>query len=120
MVNPAPAIVDREPALLDPYATPTVARYEALVRVSEALRCYHDRDTLFRSLARELRAVVRFDFLGLALYNEQSGTLDARVLEATGETYPPPELPVEQSLTYWFVTHQKPMVIPVERLTLWP
>ena len=26
-----------------------VARYEALIRVSEALRAYHDRDTLFRS-----------------------------------------------------------------------
>src|SRR3982750_3179422 len=48
----------------------TVARYEALIRVSEALRAYHDRDTLFRSLARELRPVVRFSFLGLGLYDE--------------------------------------------------
>ena len=40
-------------------ATSTVARYEALIRVSEALRAYHDRDTLFRSLARELRPVVQ-------------------------------------------------------------
>ena len=36
-------------------AASMVARYEALIRVSEALRAYHDRDTLFRSLARELR-----------------------------------------------------------------
>ena len=33
----------------------TIARYESLIRVSEALRAYHDRETLFRSLARELR-----------------------------------------------------------------
>ena len=51
-------------------AASMVARYEALIRVSEALRAYHDRDTLFRSLARELRPVVRFSFLGLGLYDE--------------------------------------------------
>jgi formate hydrogenlyase transcriptional activator len=93
--------------------TPTLARYQALIRVSETLRSYHDRDTLFRSLARELRAVVRFDFLGLALYDEDSHALDARVLEASGETHPIPELPIEESLTYWVVTHQRPLVIPV-------
>ena len=53
-------------------AASMVARYEALIRVSEALRAYHDRDTLIRSLARELRPVVRFSFLGLALYDEQT------------------------------------------------
>ena len=30
--------------------TSTAARYDALIRVSEALRGYHDRETLFRSL----------------------------------------------------------------------
>ena len=69
-----------------------VARYEALIRVSEALRAYHDRDTLFRSLARELRPVVQFSFLGLALYDEQTHSLDLRVLEATGNPLPAPEL----------------------------
>lgn len=62
----------------------TVARYEALIRVSEALRAYHDRDTLFPSLARELRPVVRFTFLGLGLYDEHTHGLNLRVLEATG------------------------------------
>ena len=70
----------------------TVARYEALIRVSEALRAYHDRDTLFRSLARELRPVVRFTFLGLGLYDEATHSLDLRVLEApaTAATEPVP------------------------------
>src|SRR4029434_6330602 len=80
-------------------AASMVARYEALIRVSEALRAYHDRDTLFRSLARELRPVVRFSFLGLGLFDERthtvansyvSGTsLDLRVLEASGSPLPP-------------------------------
>jgi len=113
MAHSVPTLIDSEPSARIPYVTSMVARYEALIRVSEALRCYHDRDALFRSLARELRPVVRFDFLGLALYDEQAHTLDLRVLEATGEPVPPPELPVEESLTYWVVTHQQPLLIPV-------
>jgi formate hydrogenlyase transcriptional activator len=90
-----------------------VARYEALIRVSEALRAYHDRDTLFRSLARELRPVVQFSFLGLALYDEQTHAVEPYVLEATGEPVPPPELSAEEQLTYWVVQHQTPLLIPI-------
>jgi formate hydrogenlyase transcriptional activator len=90
-----------------------VARYEALIRVSEALRAYHDRDTLFRSLARELRPVVQFSFLGLALYDEQTHAVQPYVLEATGEPVPPPELSAEEQLTYWVVQHQTPLLIPM-------
>jgi formate hydrogenlyase transcriptional activator len=96
----------------DASPTLTAARYEALIRVSEALRAYHDRDTLFRSLARELRPVVGFSFLGLGLYDERTDRLDLRVLEATGEPLPPPELSAEESLTYWTVQHQAALVIP--------
>jgi formate hydrogenlyase transcriptional activator len=90
-----------------------VARYEALIRVSEALRAYHDRDTLFRSLARELHPVVRFSFLGLALYDEETHAVEPYVLEATGEPVPPPELSAEEQLTYWVVEHQTPLLIPI-------
>ena len=105
-------------------ATSIVARYEALIRVSEALRAYHDHDTLFRSLARELRPVVRFNFLGLALYDEQTQVVEPHVLEATGEPGTPPDLSAlsaEEQLTYWVVQHQEPLVIPnVEQETRFP
>jgi transcriptional regulator with GAF, ATPase, and Fis domain len=94
-------------------AASILARYEALIRVSEALRAYHDRDTLFRSLARELRLVVRFNFLGLGLYDEQTHTVTAHVLEATGETLPPPQIGTDDSIAYWVVQHQEPLVIPL-------
>ena len=94
-------------------AASMVARYEALIRVSEALRAYHDRDTLFRSLARELRPVVHFSFLGLALYDEQTHAVEPYVLEATGESVPPPELSADEQLTYWVVQHQTPLLIPI-------
>jgi formate hydrogenlyase transcriptional activator len=93
-------------------AASMVARYEALIRLSEALRAYHERDTLFRSLARELRPVVPFSFLGLGLYDERSHGLDLRVLEVSGNPLPPPELSPEESLSYWIVQHQEPLVIP--------
>jgi len=93
-------------------AASMVARYEALIRVSEALRAYHERDTLFRSLARELRPVVHFSFLGLGLYDERSHSLDMRVLEASGNPLAPPELSPEESISYWIVQHQAPLVIP--------
>ena len=49
---------------IDP--TSTAARYDALIRVSEALRGYHDREALFANLAKELQPVVWFSFLGNA------------------------------------------------------
>jgi formate hydrogenlyase transcriptional activator len=90
-----------------------VARYEALIRASEALRAYHDRDALFRSLARELHLVVQFSFLGLALYDEETHAVEPYVLEATGEPVPPPQLSAEEQLTYWVVQHQTPLLIPI-------
>jgi formate hydrogenlyase transcriptional activator len=90
----------------------TAARYESLVRVSEALRAYHDVNELFRSLARELHPVVHFSFLGLALYDEQTGTVAPHVLEASGDPAPPPTLTSDEQLTYWVIQHQKPLVIP--------
>ena len=97
------------------------ARYGALIRVSEALGACHERDALFRNLARELRHVVNFDFLGLAIYDERTHTIEPSVLESTGEPIPPPRLVAEDSLTYWVVQHQQPVVIPlVESETRFP
>ena len=91
-------------------------RYDALIRVSQALRAYRDRDTLFRSLARELRSVVGFSFLSVGLYDERTHTVESSVLEASGEPIPPPRLSADESLTYFVIRQQKPLLIPdVER-----
>jgi hypothetical protein len=86
------------------------ARYEALVGVSEALGACHDRDVLFRSLARELRCVVNFSFLGLALYDERIHTMEPCVLKRQ-DPVPPPQIPTEESLAYWVLQHQEPVLI---------
>ena len=88
------------------------ARYEALIRVSEALRRHHDLDTLFRRLAQDLRPVVRFDVLGLALLDDRTGTVTPRVLDGSGAPAPVPQLTSDQQLTHWVIAHQQPLVIP--------
>ena len=90
----------------------TVERYDALIRVSQALRSYHDRDTLFRCLARELRPVVEFSFLSVGLYDERTHTVESTVLEASGAPIPPPRLSADESLTYFVIRQQKPLLIP--------
>jgi formate hydrogenlyase transcriptional activator len=105
------AIGDR--TVRGPGTPTTVARYEALIRVSAALRACRDRETLFRVLARELRHVARFNFLGLALFDERTRAVEPLVLEATGERVAPPELSAEEQLTYWVLDHQQPLIIPV-------
>lgn len=96
----------------DPNEPSLVSRYQALARVSEALRRYHDRDALMRGLARELRPVVHFSFLGLALLDEDHRRVEPLVLEASEEPVPPPELTSDDQLTFWVLDHQQPLVIP--------
>ena len=95
-------------------ATSIAARYDALIRVSEALRGYHDREALFSNLAKELRPVVWFSFLGLTLYDEQTHTVQRYVLEGTSEPLASPHVDAEDSVAYWMVQHQEPLVFPFE------
>jgi len=99
----------------------TASRYEALIRVSETLGACHERDTLFRTLAHELRHVISFDFLGLSIYDAATHSIEPYVLASTGEPVPPPILSTEESMTYWVIQHQEPIVIPtVEGETRFP
>ena len=44
-------------------------RYEALLSVSRTINSYPDPAALFRALANELQNVVKFDLIGLLLYD---------------------------------------------------
>ena len=51
----------------------------------------------------------------LALYDERRTVCIAYVLEGTGEPLPPPQhVDAEQSVAYWIVQHQEPLVFPFE------
>ena len=45
-------------------------RYEALIRVSQAIGAHRDPQDLFRAMATELRRVIQFDGIVVAQYDE--------------------------------------------------
>ena len=47
-------------------------RYEALIRVSQAIGAHRDPQDLFRAMATELRRVIQFDGIVVAQYDEAS------------------------------------------------
>jgi formate hydrogenlyase transcriptional activator len=55
------------------------ARYEALIRVSQAVGVHREPKKLFEVLAGELRRVIEFDGFGVAQYDESSGKIQWHV-----------------------------------------
>ena len=65
----------------DGQGTAADGRYRALLAVSEAIVSHRDLSALFHELAGRLQQVVRFDYLGLYLYQAEGITLRLHVLE---------------------------------------
>ena len=92
------------------------ARYESLVRVSNAIGTHRDPRDLFGALARELHRVVRFDYVGVSIRDEKSHTFQRHFVDAETEaSIPPnPELAMEESDAWWVYENQEPMVTSLE------
>src|SRR5579863_10248122 len=60
-MSPAASAVETKP--LESQPAPRPARYEALIRLGEAIRSNPDEKDLFQTVASELREVVEFDAL---------------------------------------------------------
>jgi len=95
-------------------------RYEALLRASRAISAYREPVALFRALAGELRNAVKFDYLGLILYDESLNKIEMPVLHVVHGpgVEIPADLRPEESITWWVYHHQQPVVIsdaPKER-----
>ncbi|MFB3902544.1 MAG: sigma 54-interacting transcriptional regulator [Acidobacteriota bacterium] len=88
-------------------------RYEALFRVSQAISAHRDPRELFSALADELREVIRFEFIGVAQY-EQATSRATWLLSQCDEARedPPSECAPEQTLACWVYQQQRPLVIP--------
>jgi formate hydrogenlyase transcriptional activator len=89
-------------------------RYEALIRVSQAIRAHHDPETLFRAMAKELRRVVRFDGIVVARYDQTSDEVVWSACEICGqdESVNAPHLPAAESIEKFVYDRQEPVVIP--------
>ena len=111
------------PALPTPSAAAPAARYAALLRVVRLLTAQRSPTALFRVLARELRQVVAWDGIGLALYDATVPQHDFRALESELQpgVVPLADVLREETLTWWVYQHQQPLVIPaVDTETCFP
>ena len=87
-------------------------RYEALIRVSQAIGAHRDPQDLFRAMASELRRVVQFDGMVVAQYDEASNEILWKACEFSDHESTPPEIPADETITKWVFDRQEPMVIP--------
>jgi formate hydrogenlyase transcriptional activator len=97
-------------------------RYEALVRVSQAIGAHSDPDALFCGLAEELGHVVKFDFFSVVVYDETAHEMCWHVLDVSGcPSERPSDIPREEMLAWWVHQNQRPLVVPfVDHETRFP
>lgn len=87
-------------------------RYETLLRVSQALISSQCSKGFFNTLARELREVVSFDYLGAGIYDEKLHEVRIKCFDTSGGDPTVPKLTPEETFTWWVYLHQQPLVIP--------
>src|SRR5208283_539463 len=89
-------------------------RYEALIRVSQAIGAHRDPQDLFRAMTTELRRVIQFDGIVVAQYDEASHEIVWHTCQLCDHEGPvsPPCTPAEETITKWVYDRQEPVVIP--------
>ena len=87
-------------------------RFETLVRVSNTIGAHRDPQELFGALVRELRRVVRFDYICVTIRDEKSNTFHRHSIDAETEAAipPDPELAMEESDAWWVYQTQEALV----------
>jgi formate hydrogenlyase transcriptional activator len=108
---------------LAPTDQSVVARYEALIRVSQAVSAYREPKKLFHILVDELRRVIEFDGIGIAQYDETSGEIEWHVSIHCNEPNPimKDKCGPRETMTCWVFQNQRPLVIPfVDQETRFP
>jgi formate hydrogenlyase transcriptional activator len=90
------------------------ARYEALLRASQAISAQRDPQTLFQVLVRELRSVIPFDALAVVLYDEATHQICWHGLEIVHRlgAVPASDFAPEEMVTWWAYHQQQPVIIP--------
>jgi formate hydrogenlyase transcriptional activator len=108
---------------LAPSEQSVVARYEALIRVSQAVSAYREPKKLFDVLVDELRRVIEFDGIGIAQYDETTDAIEWHVSLHCDEPNPvlKDKCVQKETMTCWVFQNQRPLVIPfVDRETRFP
>ena len=103
------------------FEIPATERYDALFRLSQTLISNHCPENLLSVLARELRPVMEFYYLGVGIYDEKSHEVRLKLFDESGAPIQAPKLAPEETMTWWVYQHQQPLVIPsIEDETRFP
>ena len=80
-------------------------RYEALIRVSQAIGAHRDPKELFRAMTKELHRVMQFDGIVIAQYDEASNEILWNACEVCSQQGPvrPPDIPADETVTKWSI-----------------
>src|SRR5260370_39818897 len=83
---------------------------EAVRGVCGAISSHREPAALFRALGDELQKAVRFDYLGLILYDELLNKIEIAVLHVVNGpgVAVPADLRPEDTITWWVYHNQKP------------
>ena len=92
-------------------SAPLTERYEALLRVSQTLISNRSLEELLSVLARELREVVHFHYLGVGIYDEKAHEVCLKMFGESGTPLQVPTIAPEESVTWWVYQHQQPLII---------
>ena len=100
-----------------PSSQALASRYEALIRLAEAIRSHPDEKELFRTFANELHQVIPFH--GLSQFDPQANYVHwyfEEEMEATREELASllRTIPQEESISRWVYDNQQPLVIRLE------
>ena len=102
--------------------TTLAARFQALLSVDESISSCREPEELFGRLAAELQRVVRFDFIGVVLYDPERGVVRAARLETGSTALVPREEEVATETPHAMVIDsQQPLIVPdTGAETRWP
>src|SRR4029077_18436523 len=103
---------------LAPSEQSVVGRYEALIRVSQAVSANREPKKLFGVLVNELRRVIEFDGIGIAQYDETTDRIEWHVslhCDEPNSTSTLPDLTLsdkcvqKETMTCWVFQNQRPV-----------
>ena len=87
-------------------------RYEALLRLSQALSVFRNSDDLCNFVVAELENIVNCDIIGITNYDKPTKQLTWLMFEIRKRRVFPKPLPWEGTISHWVCEHQKPLAIP--------
>jgi formate hydrogenlyase transcriptional activator len=86
-----------------------VQRYQALLRISEALSTCREPGELSRILADQLRELISFDYLDVLIFKENSDEVQWHVVGDGQSVYP--DVPIEETAGWHVYNTQEPLFI---------